>query len=54
MNLNKCFSKDNVQDIFDRIFHHSRYDGSDIESDASIHYEEGYGIDYHINDKTEI
>ena len=54
MTLNKCFSKYNVQDISDRIFHHDKYDDSDIESNASIHYEEGHGIDYHINDKTEI
>ena len=54
MNLNKCFSKDNVKDVSDRIFHHGKYDGSDFEWIASIYYEEGYGVDYHENDKTEI
>ena len=51
MNLNKCFSNDNVKDIYDRFFRHGKYDWNGFESDASIHYEEGHGIDYHENDK---
>ena len=54
VNLNKCFSNGNVKDISDYIFRCGKYDGSDFESDASINYEEGYGIDYHENDNTEI
>ena len=54
MNLNKYFSKDNVKDISDQIFRHGKYDGSDFESDTSIHYDERHQIDYHENDKPEI
>ena len=54
MNLNKGFSKDNVTNIFDQIFSYGKYDGSDFDSDASIYYEEGHGIEYHENDKPEI
>ena len=54
MNLSKCFSKDNGKDISDRIFRYGKYDGSDFESDSSIHYDEGHGIDYNENDKSEI
>ena len=52
--LNKCFSKDNVNVIYDRIFRYGKYDWSDFELYASIHYEEGHRINYHENDKTEI
>ena len=34
-----------------RIFRQDKYDESDFESDASIHYDEGHRIDYHENDK---
>ena len=54
MNLNKGFSKDNVTNIFDQIFSYGKYDVSDFELDASIHYEEGHGIDYHENNKPEL
>ena len=54
MNLNKCFSTDNVKDISDRIFIHGKYGGSGFELDTLIHYDEGHEIDYHENDKTEI
>ena len=53
MNLNKCFSTDNVKDISDRIFIHGKYGGSGFELDTLIHYDEGHEIDYHENDKTE-
>ena len=37
-----------------RIFRQDKYDESDFESDASIHYAEIHGADYHENDKTKI
>ena len=40
--------------IFLIYFSVMEYDGNDFESDASIHCEEGHGIDYYENDKPEI
>ena len=48
------FSKNNVKNISDQMFRYGEYDGSDFDSDASIYYEEGHGIEYHENDKPEI
>ena len=41
------FSKNNVKNISDQMFRYGKYDGSDFDSDASIYYEEGHGIEYH-------
>ena len=54
MKVNECFSNDKVQDVCDRIFRQGKYYGSDYDSDESIHYEEGHGVDYHENDKTKV
>ena len=54
MKVNECFTNDKVQDVSDRIFRQGRYYGSDYDSDESIHYKEGHGVDYHENDKTKV
>ena len=40
--------------FFDRNFHQGKYYGSDYDSDKSIYYAEGHGVDYHENDRTKV
>ena len=54
MKISECFSKDKVKDVSNSFFRQGKYDGSVYESDDSIHYAEGHGVDYHENDKTKV
>ena len=44
MKLNNAFRADNVIYISDEIHRYGKYTDSDYESDESIHYEPGYGV----------
>ena len=52
LKLNNAFSAENIKDISDKIHCYGKYADSDCETDESIHYEPGHGLNCYSSDES--
>ena len=52
LKLNNAFSAENIKDTSDKIHCYGKYADSDCETDESIHYEPGHGVNCYFSDES--